>query len=371
MIDWHYPRPALARTQLGHLFDRGIDRLAFFGRRGIGKTEFMREDLIPTATQRGIRSLYCSFWENKDRPHLAYIRALQNAMSSGAIKPKFKVNISAGIDLSAEIERAERPRPALPSDISMAAGLFSEWCDHLAGKPGLVILDEVQHLATSSQFDPFAASLRTMLDMAPRQIKVIFTGSSLSDLQQLFQDNKAPFFNFATVQDFPALDRSFVEHLLAVHRQITGLHVSTEELSGLFDRVGHNAQLLTGLVQQMVLHQTTDWQCLWESIERERLGQHGWCEKQWAELSLSDQAVYLRLLEGKDPYAEESLKLYAELGFSRGTAQQAQKRLINRSLIHKTGHGVYERSILMLDEWIQAKGLTSQGLVSKPRHGKS
>lgn len=359
MINWHFPRTKLAIEVLDNLYDKGIPRLAFFGRRRIGKTEFLQQDLIPEAVQKGVAPIYCSFWENKDQPHLAFIRALQQALPDGVMKPKFKLGFSAGVEVSAEIERADRPKAALSSELSLVASLFGEWLKHLNGRPGLIILDEIQHLATSSHFATFAASLRTMLDMAPNSIRVVFTGSSLADLQRLFQDHKAPFFNFATVQDFPPLDRAFIDYLLTLHHQITGLRVSSGELWSLFERVGHNAQLITGLVQQMVLQKTDNWQDLWAGIEEELLGENGWCENQWYELSLSDRVVYLRLLEGKDLFNDESIQLYTKLGFSRGTAQQAQRRLINRSLIHKAGHGEYQRIVPLLDDWIRKQGLVS------------
>lgn len=169
MIDWHYPRPELARTHLAQLFDQGLSRLAFFGRRRIGKTEYLKRDLIPAAAQKGVvNTFYCSFWENKDQPHLALIRALQDALPQHQTKVKAKAGLNIGVlDFSAEVERPDRPRPALPNELSLATISFHQWVRHLEGQPGLIVLDEIQHLATSSAFANFAASLRTLLDMAP------------------------------------------------------------------------------------------------------------------------------------------------------------------------------------------------------------
>jgi uncharacterized protein len=360
MINWHYPRPALANQHLEQLFDQGISRLAFFGRRRIGKTEYLQQDLIPAAELKNIRTIYCSFWENKDKPHLALIRALQHALPGAKWTPKkFGVALSSegGVEINAEIERAERPRAALPDELSQIANLFSEWTTHLKGKPALIVLDEIQHLATSSHFATFAASLRTLLDMAPRSIRVVFTGSSLADLKRLFQDSKAPFFNFATVIDFPPLGREFVDHLTKIHHQITALQLPADDLFGLFEEVGHNAQLITGLVEKLVLHKTNEWRHIWSEIEGELTGEGGWCQRIWEGLALSDRTVYLRLLEDKDLFSEESLAIYQHLGFSRGTAQQAVKRLINASLIHHQAHGEYQRIIPIFDEWIRKEGL--------------
>ncbi|MCE1181719.1 MAG: hypothetical protein LWW81_05350 [Rhodocyclales bacterium] len=368
MIDWHYPRPELAQAHLAQLFDQGLSRLAFFGRRRIGKTEYLRRDLIPAAQAKGVvDTFYCSFWENKDHPQLALIRALQDALPEKQAKAKAKAGLNLGVlDFSAEVERADRPKPALPNELTLAATSFQQWVKHLAGNPGLIVLDEIQHLATSSAFATFAATLRTLLDMAPANIAVIFTGSSLLDLQRLFNEQRAPFFNFATVVDFPLLDRPFIEHLTSIHHEITGLALEAEPLWELFNRSGRNAQVITGLVSQMVLRKSADIQATWQDIEIELTGDGGWCEKLWLDLLPSDQAVYLLLREGEDLFSESSLALYGQLNFSRGAAQQAIKRLINRSLIIRNGHGRYERIVPILDDWLKQAGKTSQGLVPTP-----
>ena len=76
--------------------------------------------------------------------------------------------------------------------------------------------------------------------------------------------------------------------------------------------------------------------------------------------------MYLLLLEGQDLFSESSLALYDRLGFSRGSAQQAIKRLINRSVIVRSGHGRYERIVPVLDEWLKLSGKTSETLVATP-----
>lgn len=364
MIDWHFPRTGLALRVLENLFDHGIVRLAFFGRRRIGKTEFLQRDLMPRADEKGVTAFYCSFWENKDQPHHVFMRALHNALPANAIKPKLKIGLSAGLDVSAEIERAERPKGALPSELMQLAQLFSEWLRYLKDRPALIVLDEIQHLATSAQFATFAASLRTLLDMVPPSVRVVFTGSSIADLHRLFNDLKAPFFNFATVQDFPPLGREFVEHLVAIHGRITGKQADVEALWQLFERVGRNAQIITGLVQQMVLHDTADWQPVWAAIDEEMSGEEGWCARLWNDLALADKAVYLRLREGQELFSEGSLAHYRRLGFTRGVAQQALARLQNRGLIQRVGHGVYQRIVPVLDDWLGRNNIQSASLAA-------
>lgn len=359
MLDWHYPRPALASEHLEKLFDQGVSRLAFFGRRRIGKTEYLRQDLIPAAMAKGVlAAVYCSFWENKDRPHLAFLRALTDAFPEGGYKAKVKAGLTFGVvNIDGELERADKPKAAMPDEISAVTQAFNAWVKSLGGRPGLILLDEVQHLATSAHFATFAASLRTMLDMAPKNIAVVFTGSSLADLQRLFADVKAPFFNFASVIDFPTLGRPFIDHLASIHKAITSLTCSADALWGIFQRTGANAHQATGLVERMVLEKNDDVLAAWAQVETDLFGEGGWCESLWSSLALSDQAVYLLLKEGQELFAESSLAVYEQLGFSRGTAQQALRRLVNKSLLHRQRHGNYERIVPLLDEWLEQRGL--------------
>lgn len=63
-------------------------------------------------------------------------------------------------------------------------------------QPVLILLAEVQHLATDPDFSDFTAALRSfMTARADYKIKGIFTGSSQEGLDQLFKRMKAPFYN--------------------------------------------------------------------------------------------------------------------------------------------------------------------------------
>lgn len=79
----------------------------------------------------------------------------------------------------------------------------------------LLLLDEVQALATSPKHAPFIAALRTGLDLNKDRVKAVFTGSSREGLRRMFSQASAPFFHFGQNLDFPDMDRGFTEHLAA------------------------------------------------------------------------------------------------------------------------------------------------------------
>ena len=57
-----------------------------------------------------------------------------------------------------------------------------------SGKTVLLLFDEVQELARFDDTGGLIRSLRTGLDMHRAQVKVVFTGSSINGLRQMFSD---------------------------------------------------------------------------------------------------------------------------------------------------------------------------------------
>ncbi len=359
-IDWHFARPALAGAYLDTLLSQGVRRLAFFGRRRIGKTEFLLRDMLPAAAQRGAATLYCSLWEFKDRPHLSITQALTQATPGAAatgLKGRVQLSLPDIAEAEIEVERAGKPQAASSEELAQLTSAWRGWLEARKRKPALVVFDEIQHLATSARFATFAATLRTLLDMAPAHVHVVFTGSSHADLQRLFTHNKAPFFQFADILPFQPMAHDFVTHLEGIFHQITGLRLAAGALGKLFELTGRNAHLITGLTQRLIIFRSTDVQAMWAEVSQGLIGPDGWCEQQWASLAASDQAVYLQLLHGQEPFSEGSLQVYQEQGFSRATAQKALVRLENKGLISRLGHGQYLREVPVLDEWLMEQGL--------------
>jgi uncharacterized protein len=355
-VSWHFGRPALAEHYYNLLFDSGIRRLALFGRRRIGKTEFLLQDLVPLAQQKNTATLYCSLWENKDSPQSSLIQSLLQATKgtqSGSLKGRLQLSLPDIAQAEIEVERAQHPKAATTQELSQLTASWREWLKQLGTKPALVIFDEIQHLASSARFATLAATLRTLLDMAPANVRVIFTGSSHADLHRLFTNNKAPFFQFADIVPFQPMSHDFVQHLEGIFRRITSLVLPSDSLGKLFELTGRNAHVITGLTQRLVIFRTTDVEGVWQDIAENLVGPAGWCEQQWGQLSGSDRTVYLQLLREQEPFSEASLKVYALASFSRATAQKALLRLENKGLISRLGHGQYLREVPMLDLWIR------------------
>lgn len=356
---WHFRRPQLAATYIANLFDHGISRIVLFGRRRIGKTAFILNDLAECADSKGIHTLYCCFWENKDSPQQCFGRAIDN-FKVCEVKTKVRAGLKFGVDFGVEVEVANRPQQAGPDEIRNILQAFDKWVNKLNGQPCIVVLDEIQHLATSSKFEPFAAALRTMLDIAPTNIKVVFTGSSLGDLKRLFNDSKAPFFSFANEVSFPLLGDDYLQFLADTYSRITSKQLSLDLLATIYSETGFNALATTGAVQALIMNPDADLAAIWDELQEKMMQDDGVCQNEWTTLSLPCRVVYLLLMQEREPFAETSLELFAQKGFSRGMGQKALQTLLNRGLISKESHGEYRRVIPKLDEWLRNRGETPE-----------
>ena len=69
MSQFSFHRPELARSICDSLQGKGItdarSGLFLAAPRRVGKTTFLREDIIPEATSRGWVTVYVDLWENK------------------------------------------------------------------------------------------------------------------------------------------------------------------------------------------------------------------------------------------------------------------------------------------------------------------
>ncbi len=86
---WHFSRAELAQQVLG-MFEAGLSSaLVFFAPRRMGKTEFLRKDILPLAEKKGWKTFYFSFLDIGERVQEEFTGALGNfAESIGAISNK-------------------------------------------------------------------------------------------------------------------------------------------------------------------------------------------------------------------------------------------------------------------------------------------
>jgi hypothetical protein len=86
LIDFTYKRPELAQAYCDSLEGKGIANatsgLFLAGPRRVGKSTFLKEDLIPQAQKRKWLTVYVDLWANKQTdPSLLIIEAVKTSLA--------------------------------------------------------------------------------------------------------------------------------------------------------------------------------------------------------------------------------------------------------------------------------------------------
>lgn len=295
LADIHYfPREQLVHTVHQALGSGLTHAITMFAARRMGKTLFVKNDLVPAAQAWGWRACYIDLWVRRDHPEVALVQELEAAVRpSGliakAIKPD-KVSAKAGYAGSgihaewsrntAELDLQGRLRSAM-RDLAQA--------DH---QPVLLILDEFQTLANGMHEDFIAAFRASMLELQPK-LKLFFTGSSREALNAMFRKRKAPLFDAALSLPLPELDEEFVQNRAFIFQQMTGRRVDEVELGKVFERIAHVPLYLNQIILHMVVGITSD---PWDGLRRwqDEIGETG-LREQWLRLKPVDRVILVQL----------------------------------------------------------------------------
>lgn len=220
MIDWHYPRNDLAEYVLSGMKKNLLDRVTIFAPRKKGKTEFITHDIIPLCIENGVLPVYVDFWLNEDDPAHCFIQGVDKAISAYTdifTRIKDKSRTLTSVEITSLFAKAKTEQKQI-DDIYRAFERLNS-----IDMPILLLLDEVQHLATRKEFSGFTKSLRSfMVNRADHKIKGIFTGSNRQGLLRLFKETNAAFFESSQSLPFHELPDDFVTYQLNNYRLATG-----------------------------------------------------------------------------------------------------------------------------------------------------
>ncbi|MBU2860055.1 hypothetical protein HF290_06415 [Acidithiobacillus ferrooxidans] len=233
---WHYPRTALADQYLKTLGIGLSKSLVLFAQRRMGKTEFLRKDLLPAAEMAGYITIYVSLWESREDPKSVLLDAIRKAAEgegiiSGVWRRLSRPESKIGVGTNASTVGAQASCEQGPAKVSDHLLDLRQWMNTLAEKkkPTLLLVDEIQTLADEKRYGALVAALRSGLDKHGDQIKAVFTGSSSEGLRRMFQMEKAPFFQFSHRIPFPQLGPEFVQHMLRAFANATQRQLNEAE----------------------------------------------------------------------------------------------------------------------------------------------
>ena len=369
--EWHYPRLELAQ-QLLHLFDLGLSSArGLFARRRMGKTAFLVADLLPAAHAAGYLTAYTNLWDDADHPGQALVAAIAAAVEPKgvarfwlrlntplkSIKGSGKLVGVADAGLELNLEARERIAvPALQQALQTADA---------RRKKLLLVIDEAQVLARP-EHGTLAHALRAGLDTRKARIKVVFAGSSESALRDMFGKPAAPFYNWASVEPFELLGRSFVVAMVKRTNSLARHRLALADALAAFGALNETPQFLRWYLERYLVHQT-EGAAAALARTRERIHDELGFARTWAVLIAADRALLLLLAQGaRDLHGAATLaRVGSLLGLGEAakvsTVQNALRRLCSQrvGLLAKLDHGRYRFESSEFEEWVKLGGTVS------------
>jgi hypothetical protein len=357
-----YRRTELAKSFCDALEGRGVvdatSGLFLAAPRRIGKSTFLREDLIPEMIARGWLPIYVDLWGGRDRDPADLIAAAIKKASNKAegllrhaVKQvrldKLRLMGAVSLDFS---ESGPRGGPTMVEALSA----LHDRC----GKPIALLVDEGQHALSSD------AGLNAMFELKSARdqlnqgspdgrnaLHIVMTGSNRDKLAHLVARRTEPFYG-ANVTRFPLLDKGFVAAYAAwVNRQFKDdQQFSVDALEEAFALSGRRPEMLKTLVGEVVTELGGP-KGLDDSLARNgaELQKRFWrdFEAIYSGLTPNQKAVFdvvARLSPDFEPFSEAAQKGYqAVLGQPLGTSgiQVALNSLRDQEILWRAGRGDY------------------------------
>lgn len=355
-----FKRPQLAIAYCDGLQGKGIANLTsglfLAGPRRVGKSTFLKEDVIPEAQSRGWFPVYVDLWANKEEdPAHLISEAIQAALAKheNVATKLIKKSKLSGVNILGTLT-FDFSKPRLPENVTLTSAV--QLLGELTQQPVLLIIDEAQHaLTTSAGINAMFAikSARDQLNSLTQSpsLMLIFTGSNRDKLAHVLLKKDQPFFG-SFIHPFPLLGRDYTDAFtnwsnksLAATNQF-----SKDSIWQAFELLGNRPEMLRRLAGEIAL--SGEAKNFSKLLEAEA---SVWHNRIWEEFksdfnALSPlQKAILQLLVVKghtwSPFSEESLQAYARISDQKEVAvpaaQTAIQFLRERGFIWQAARGSY------------------------------
>ena len=366
---WHYARPELAQKYLQSL-DLGLcSARVLFGKRGIGKSEFLELDLIPAAWSEGYVTAYLNLWEARTHLTASLMAALGRALGPKALSKLLRrLNIPQKMfetsgkppDLANGLLEAE-----LANHSAIAGLLLGEMLDGLDNpdKPMLLVLDEAQVLANPLHVE-LAHSLRAGLDNRKQNIKVAFAGSSEAMLRRMFGRESEPFYYWAPLEPFELLGAEFVKAMVAKVNKLSKSTLTEKEVMAAFVALNSTPAMLRRYLSRYMAYAELGPQAALEDTQAHVFSNAKFTEA-WKKMLPADREVFKLLGNGEsDLHSEPTrLRLAQALGLDKPVSKDmplhSLRRLQDEGLVAKLVNGEYQVHDDAFAEWLRNLELDS------------
>lgn len=362
---WHYARPELAHKYL-QLFEIGlVSARGLFARRRMGKTEFLKKDLMPAAISKGYLVVYSNLWDLEIDPATALITEFYKSFEQKGINKflsRFKLSINKikatgkipGVgegSLEADITTYKK----ITGTLLMEAMQAFDKTKHQM----ILIIDEAQVLAYSEN-SHFAHALRAALDVRKERIKVIFAGSSESTLRRMFGVSSEPFYNWAPLEPFELLGKDFVAAMVEHLNTISKYPLSLKDALTAFTELKNTPGFFRQYIENYLIYPEVGSEAAIELTKNKIYSDKNF-KPQWDALLPTDKVILSIIANDRvDVYGNTAQeRLASELGIAEGvkkaTIQNSLRRLSNKNIITKIDHGTYQFEDDAFADWVKYK----------------
>ncbi|CAB3750926.1 AAA family ATPase [Paraburkholderia humisilvae] len=360
---WHFVRPELADAYLDAFDLKLSSARGLFARRRMGKTEFLRRDLLPAAQERGYLAAYTNFWDSRSSPAPSLVSALADALEPHGLRavlaklgnPVRKIKASAKIPGGVEgALEAELSAPEANSGVALREVLRQ--LDRQK-KPLLLVIDEAQVLARAEHTE-FAHALRAALDIRKDRIKVIFAGSSETTLREMFARASEPFYNWAALEPFPLLGDEFVAFTIRLMNRMARRRLTLEQGKYVFEELHRTPEFFKRFIERYMLYQLDGHEAALAHTKASVFSDENFL-KQWTAMKAADQIVIGLLARGEtDIHSAAGLKRLTQLLgkiATKNTSAQALRRLQAHNVVTRLAIGDYRIEDEAFAEWIRRR----------------
>ncbi|NOU52314.1 hypothetical protein HG263_17430 [Pseudoalteromonas sp. JBTF-M23] len=266
-VNWHFQRKTLAESYLQTVYQGAMSRIALLDVRRTGKTTFLLKDLYPIALENGFIPVYINLWGEPDSPTLAITQALNNTLNAlnETVTGKLselanseikKLEVGNNVFGKATIEFSDKNAHKPSESELFKIGQLVEALFNKCGDKALIIIDEIQHLASSEKFLSVQHALRTALDTYS-DICVVFAGSSRSGVNAMFSDKDKPFYDSAFMIDFPRLGEEFVRHCCDTLREHFDLNYDALAVNAFYEEIDKSPFWMMKLMTYLMAHKAS------------------------------------------------------------------------------------------------------------------
>lgn len=348
------------------------------GIRRVGKTTFLRQDLIPALEARGALVIYVDLWADPAKSpsslvHEAVRQTLQQLQTPGSalLRRLRALRLgAAGLNLDIELDRIGEP----------GGTTLAQAFEALVAKTRtnvVLIIDEVQQTLGTDEGQALLHALKAARDAVnakpgtPGRFLFIGTGSHKSLLAEMTSRRHQPFAG-ALSASYQVLGKDFVQWQLARIGTQPGLTLpSLDAAWDGFQTLGHRPEELLKALRQLQQARGTDADTAWRIICATLAGAAADADlKAFDDLGELGKAVFERIASGGDEgisglFGAESLAFYSQRIGSSVDASQVQKvvdKMVGAQLIIRPSHGVYT----IADPFVRMVWQEKQALLAPP-----